>query len=68
MKLKFMAIAVDTNSSPYHRMGCYTPMYADGLWRNENDAENIARWFKETHPSLKVFVAEVREIYGQEEE
>ena len=67
MMLKYMAIAVDPNDPPYHRMGCYTPMFADGLWRNEKDAEDIAKWFKETHPSLKVFVAEVREIDEQEE-
>lgn len=60
-KLNYMALAVDVNAKRKEGdIGVLKPVFADGVYADQADAEEVASYMKEERPDLRVYVVEVK--------
>jgi len=60
-KLKYMAVAVDVNAKRREGdIGVLKPVFADGVYADQEAAAFVARHMKEERPDLRVYVVEVK--------
>lgn len=62
MNCKYMAVALDRKARLRDEsIGVLTPVLADGMYRDRQDAWGVAEYMKWTHPEYRCLVVEVLE-------